>query len=267
MQTGMDGAGGWQAFHADRTERLQGTTDEALRKHFESELEVARVTMQAMGIDVPQAGAAGQTAAPQPDAQAVPGDAVPGSAQAPAEPAAADKPAAGKGAGGSQGLAENLNPQLEPYRQDIMAAAEATGIPANLLAAVIWDESKGIATAGSTNGENGMTDSGLMQLNPQTFADIKARNASLVTGDSSDPGSNIMAGALYLKDMHDQFGDWDFALRAYNSGPLSVDLADASISTTGFGTKNYVEKVNFYRETLDQGNVMPDGFPGGNQMY
>ena len=263
MQAGTDSIGGWQAFHADRTERLNAATDDALRKHFEAELDVARTTLQAMGIEVPDAGVSPSdipqenNAVEQPGVTAPRGDDPADQAQSPAT----------ENSGDSKALRPNLNPQLDPFRDEILAASEATGIAPNLLAAVIWDESKGVVSAGSINGENGMTDCGLMQLNPETFADMKAKNPDLITGDSSDARSNIMAGAMYLKEMHDQFGDWDFALRAYNSGPLSVDMADASISTTGFGTKNYVEKVNFYRETLDQGNVMPDGFPGGNQLY
>lgn len=263
MQGGMAVNGGWQAFHADRTERLNSTTDEALRTHFEQELEVARTTLQAMGIDVPSSGTPSASASGETPAQGAADAAPVNDTSAPPAPAPDIPRADGQDAGHSQSLAANLNPQLEPFREDILAAAEATGIAPNLLAAVIWDESKGIVSASSVNGENGLTDAGLMQLNPNTFADVKAKHPDLVTGDSSDARSNIMAGALYLKDMHGQFGDWDFALRAYNSGPLSVDLSDASISTTGLGTDNYVEKVNFYRDTLEQGKVMPDGFPGG----
>ena len=132
---------------------------------------------------------------------------------------------------------------------------------------MIWDESKGVASAGTINGENGQTDTGLMQINPETFATLKAQHPDLITGDAFDPKNNIMAGALYLKEQYDQFGDWDLALRAYNSGPLSVDPSDHTISTTGFGTKNYVEKVNFYEDLLNQGSSMPDGYPGGNELY
>ena len=252
-------ASGWQAFYADRAERRDAAVDDATRQHFEAELEQARLTMQAMGLEVPQAGA--QAEVPNPPAE-----------QSHEEPAGesdfADygvRTPSPTSASGS--LSENLGQNLEPYRDDILAASQATGVPANLLTAVIWDESKGVASAGTVNGENGLTDSGLMQLNPQTYADLQSRYPDLLSGDASDPKNNIMAGALYLKEQHNQFGDWDLALRAYNSGPLSVDPSDHTVSTTGFGTKNYVEKVNFYQELLDQGQVLPDGYPGGNQYY
>lgn len=45
---------GWEAFYADRAERRDAAPDEATRQHFEAELEQARVTMQALGIEVPE---------------------------------------------------------------------------------------------------------------------------------------------------------------------------------------------------------------------
>lgn len=253
---------GWEAFYADRAERRDAATDEATRSHFEAELEQARITMQAMGIEVPAGDASnGSGAADDAVAQAEP------DAASTEESPPNNVKFVNSGASDTDTLSEGLNESLEPYRQDILAAAEATGVPANLLAAVIWDESKGIASAGTVNGENGLTDSGLMQINPETFAALKEQHPDLLTGDASDPKNNIMAGALYLKEQYDQFGDWDLALRAYNSGPLSVDPSDHTVSTTGFGTKNYVEKVNFYQDLLNQGSSMPDGYPGGNEYY
>jgi len=258
--------GSWEDFYADRSERLNAATDPATRAHFEAELELARITMDAMGLQVPDAG---NSAAPQ-GGQPLPADQQAGDwekfpadkSQATQNPADfQDTPTA------SGQLSQSLNDALLPYREDILAASKATGVPPNLLAAVIWDESKGVAGAGSTNGENGQTDTGLMQLNPETFAALKEQYPQLLTGDASDPRSNIMAGALYLQQNHDQFGSWDLALRAYNSGPLSVDPTDPGISTTGFGTKNYVEKVNFYVNQLENGTAMSDGYPGGNQLY
>jgi soluble lytic murein transglycosylase-like protein len=252
---------GWESFVADRTERRDAATDDATRQHFEAELEQARITMQAMGLEAPQGTTPAEVPQPSATEASEPTEQPFNDAQFIDYDAKSPLPTAGSGE-----LSENLG-NLEPYREEILAAAEATGVPANLLAAVIWDESKGIASAGTINGENGLTDAGLMQLNPQTYADLQSRNPELLGSDATDPQNNIMAGALYLQEQHTQFGDWDLALRAYNSGPLSVDPSDHTISTTGFGTQNYVEKVNFYQGLLDQGQALPDGFPGGNQYY
>jgi hypothetical protein len=256
---------GWEAFHADRTARRDAATDEGTRQHFEAELEQARVTMQAMGLEVPTS--------PSSEAPPVLSASVEQKSPNPGDNVFSDESLAGYvpessiTPTGSTELSPIGDENLERFRPQILAASEATGVPADLLAAVIWDESKGIASAGTINGENGLTDSGLMQINPQTFADLQSKHPELLAGDATDPATNIMAGALYLKEQYDQFGDWDLALRAYNSGPLSVDPSDHTISTTGFGTKNYVEKVNFYQDLLAQGEALPDGYPGGNEYY
>ena len=229
--------------------------------HFEAEIQQALITMKAMGIEPADSNPVPPTENPDVTTEN------PQTGDVEGDPRNDVRFVEGSDSAASGELGANLPPALEQYRQDIIDASEATGVPANLLAAVIWDESKGVAAAGSTNGENGLTDSGLMQINPETFAALKEKHPDLLSGDASDPKTNIMAGALYLKEQYDQFGDWDLALRAYNSGPLSVDPSDASISTTGLGTQNYVEKVNFYQDLLSRGEQLPDGFPGGNVYY
>lgn len=252
---------GWESFVADRTERRDAAVDDATRQHFEAELEQARITMQAMGMDASQGASSSEAAPPSGTGEAR--NPVPKANEISYIDYDVSSPQPTHASGP---LSDNLG-ALEPYREDILAASDATGVPANLLAAVIWDESKGIASAGTVNGENGLTDTGLMQINPQTYADLQNRHPERLSGNASEPRNNIMGGALYLQEQFEQFGNWDLALRAYNSGPLSVDPTDHTRSTTGFGTMNYVEKVNFYVDRLDQGQALPDGYPGGNQYY
>ncbi|MGO3124125.1 MAG: lytic transglycosylase domain-containing protein [Advenella sp.] len=261
----------WEGFYADRTERLEASTDPATRAHFEAELELARITMNALGIQPPadnhasHNSTADSQANDDDDWEKFPVNKSPVSESSGAPGSDQDLPV--NTTPGATELSLGLNDALLPYHDDILAASKATGVPANLLAAVIWDESKGIASAGTVNGENGLSDSGLMQVNPATYAALKEQYPELLGADVSDAKNNIMAGALYLKDNYDQFGSWNLALRAYNSGPLSVDPSDHMISTTGFGTQNYVEKVNFYWDSLNQDVPMPDGYPDGNRLY
>ncbi|WP_061800631.1 lytic transglycosylase domain-containing protein [Serratia ficaria] len=151
----------------------------------------------------------------------------------------------------------HLPEALKPYQQDIQNAADKTGVPAEVLAAQIWQESRGNLGAATVNGGNGQQDSGLMQVNSNTFADLQSKNPDLL-GTNADPNNardNIMAGALYMKEQLNAFdGNMGAALRAYNSGPNNVNLNDLSdISQTGTGDSTYVDKVMSFAQTIRTG--------------
>lgn len=128
------------------------------------------------------------------------------------------------------------------------------GVPADMIAAQIWQESRGNLGATSTNGGNGLTDTGLMQVNPNTFGELKSKHPELQGMDLNSAEGNIMAGAAYMKDMKEQFGDWKTALRAYNSGPNGVDKSNLNALPAGTGDATYVDKVSQFWETIKSGN-------------
>lgn len=99
---------------------------------------------------------------------------------------------------------------------DIIADAlgEATRrfqIPASWLSAVMHAESASDANAVSKKGAIG-----LMQIMPETYAELCARHG--LGPDPFDPRDNILAGAAYLAEMHARYGAPGF-LAAYNAGP------------------------------------------------
>jgi hypothetical protein len=57
---------------------------------------------------------------------------------------------------------------------------------------------------------------GLMQVMPGTYAELRRRYG--LGPDPFDPRDNIMAGAAYLREMYDRYGEHGF-LAAYNAGP------------------------------------------------
>jgi soluble lytic murein transglycosylase-like protein len=57
---------------------------------------------------------------------------------------------------------------------------------------------------------------GLMQIMPDTWSELRARYG--LGADPYDAHDNIMAGAAYLREMHDRYGERGF-LAAYNAGP------------------------------------------------
>ncbi|MDN4628380.1 lytic transglycosylase domain-containing protein [Erwinia sp. DT-104] len=151
----------------------------------------------------------------------------------------------------------HLPDSLKPFEADIQDAAQATGVPANVLAAQIWQESRGNLGAATVNGGNGLQDAGLMQVNSNTFADLQSKNPDLLGANASPDNAhdNIMAGALYMKEQLGAFdGSMGAALRAYNSGPNNVNTADLSdISKTGTGDATYVDKVMDFANTIATG--------------
>ena len=100
-----------------------------------------------------------------------------------------------------------LSEDLEHF---INQTAEHYGLPADLVRAVIWVESRGVITA-----DNGLC-VGLMQLN-RDYADtfMRATGAQNIT----DPQYNIVCGCWWLSElMKWAEGEEDLALMAYNLG-------------------------------------------------
>ena len=61
---------------------------------------------------------------------------------------------------------------------------------------------------------------GLMQIMPQTWAGLRLRYG--LGADPYDPHDNILAGAAYLRELHDRYGAPGF-LAAYNAGPARYE--------------------------------------------
>jgi hypothetical protein len=93
----------------------------------------------------------------------------------------------------------------------IAEAALRFGIPASWIKAIMQAESRGDVRAVSPKGAMG-----LMQIMPQTWADLRSRYG--LGANPFDPRDNILAGAAYLRELHDRYGAAGF-LAAYNAGP------------------------------------------------
>ncbi len=154
---------------------------------------------------------------------------------------------------GDAKLGPGMPPALAQYKGAIESAASKAGVPAAMLAGQIWQESRGNLQAATINGGNGLTDTGLMQVNPNTFQELQAKHPELQGKNLADPETNILAGAFYMKDMKDQFGSWDLALRAYNSGPNGVDKSNPNAIPAGTGDATYVQKVKQFWDTISTG--------------
>ncbi|MER8443398.1 lytic transglycosylase domain-containing protein [Mesorhizobium sp. M1066] len=100
---------------------------------------------------------------------------------------------------------------VDPYSAFITEAAQRFGVPEHWIRAVMRVESAADVRAISSAGAMG-----LMQIMPTTWAALRTRHG--LGNDPYDPRDNIMAGAAYLREMHDRYGSPGF-LAAYNAGP------------------------------------------------
>lgn len=122
-----------------------------------------------------------------------------------------------------------------PYAAIIAEAAQRFGLPDGWIAAVLRAESGGDPHAISPKGALG-----LMQLMPQTWADLRGRYG--LGADVFDPHDNITAGAGYLRELFDRYGAPGF-LAAYNAGPARYEAYQAGRQALPTETVAYVATV------------------------
>ena len=123
-----------------------------------------------------------------------------------------------------------------PHDAHIAEASQRFGIPTTWIIAVMRTESAGDVRAISSAGAMG-----LMQVMPDTWADLRIRHA--LGRDPFEPRDNILAGTAYLREMWDRYGNVAAMLAAYNAGPSRYDeyrLADRPLPAE---TRAYVASL------------------------
>jgi soluble lytic murein transglycosylase-like protein len=100
---------------------------------------------------------------------------------------------------------------VDPFAASITEASKRFAVPEHWIRSVMHVESTGQVRARSRKGAMG-----LMQIMPETWTELCARYG--LGTDPYDPHDNILAGAAYLREMHDRYGAPGF-LAAYNAGP------------------------------------------------
>lgn len=135
---------------------------------------------------------------------------------------------------------ESVAPAV-PWLQHIEQAAQAYGLDAHLLQAVVKVESNFNANAVSRAGAIG-----LMQIMPATAIAVTGLRGTKqsVKQQLQDPAINVHAGALYLRGLLDTFAQRvDLALAAYNAGTGNVRKAGNRVPPNG-ETPRFVKKVS-----------------------
>ena len=127
------------------------------------------------------------------------------------------------------------------YEEFITGHADNYGLEPQLLAAVIYQESK--FDAGARSGSGAV---GLMQLLPETGQGIADRTGGdeWRPEDLLEPELNIRYGSWYLRHLLDKYDDEALALAAYNAGQANVDEWRARGVGIQFPeTRHYVDRV------------------------
>ena len=122
---------------------------------------------------------------------------------------------------------------LSSYVDD---ASHRFALPAKWIWAVMQQESAGKRLALSPKGAMG-----LMQLMPGTWQLMRQKHN--LGADPYDAKDNILAGAAYLREMHDRFGTNGF-LAAYNAGPGRLEAHLKTGQPLPDETINYVVKIS-----------------------
>jgi soluble lytic murein transglycosylase len=139
------------------------------------------------------------------------------------------------------------------YKDEIEKASEEFDVPIERICAVIYVESRFDPSVTSSVGARG-----LMQIMPETFADVqKALKTDYTDDDLYDPAVNIRAGTYYLSYLYKILGDWELVHAAYNAGIGNVwswldddrYSKDGKLTDVPFSeTKNYLKKVAIAKE-------------------
>jgi soluble lytic murein transglycosylase len=146
-----------------------------------------------------------------------------------------------------------------PLRHDdiIRQQAEEKDVPADLIAAVIYQESRFRDQTSSAGAR------GLMQITPSTaeYVEDLSGGSTFDQSDLADPDLNIRYGTFYLAWLIDLYdGDVVAALAGYNAGPGNAEawggstmtIEDIEFPETRAYVKGVLEKQRQYRHTYER---------------
>lgn len=124
---------------------------------------------------------------------------------------------------------------IEPWLDLLMTVGDESGVPWQVLAAIMHLESGGNPAALSPDGAVG-----LMQVMPRYWQDV----ANAFGGDLWDPEVNLRTAATILATLHAAWGAWDRAAAAYFG---AIDATGAVTGATdAFGTTGYQYVERFF---------------------
>ena len=149
---------------------------------------------------------------------------------------------------------------LARWQNFIAAASHRFGIPEAWIRAVMRAESGGRTTRGDRPITSRAGAMGLMQIMPETWAELRTRYG--LGNDPDDPRDNILGGAAYLRELYERYG-YPNLFAAYNAGPARFDAYL-------FGGQPLPDETLAYLAALGQPAFEPPGppaVPSGSRLF
>jgi soluble lytic murein transglycosylase-like protein len=126
------------------------------------------------------------------------------------------------------------------HRAIIDAAIKETGVPIEIIAAILHRESQFLPTAKSPIRENGHRDMGICQFNSQFIDWFSDHYNGGVIFDPMNPAEAIPIMARHIKWLYERYGGyWPDVIMAYNAGIVRIDSGDIPDSAWDYLIKIY----------------------------
>jgi soluble lytic murein transglycosylase-like protein len=144
------------------------------------------------------------------------------------------------------GWIDDLNGRGAPYKAALAVAEIKNGIPPMMLARLAWQESRFRPDIVSGQKKSSAGAVGIMQIVPRWHPSV----------DPYDPFESIDYAATFLARLFKKFGNWEYALKAYNWGEGNVAQWLAGKKAEPMETRNYsaqiLADVQSYKELSDE---------------
>lgn len=130
---------------------------------------------------------------------------------------------------------------MDRWTPFVQEAARRFNIAEDWITAVMRMESGGRTEIGGKPITSKAGAIGLMQVMPDTYKDMRAQYG--LGANPHDPHDNVLAGAAYLKWLHDRYG-YPKMFAAYNAGPGTVEAQMAGKTKLPAETQAYVKGIS-----------------------
>lgn len=135
----------------------------------------------------------------------------------------------------------------DPVIDAIFSIADDYDIDPNIVAAIVWVESRGVPTVTSSDGGY----LGLMQVGPKWH---RARMDRLGVTDLYDPYSNVLVGVDYLSEIYGRCHDWTLTIMSYNLGESGARSVYNSGQMTTYARRVLEKSAEFQQGGISYGS-------------